>query len=140
MDRQGGMRTTRAKQAEGRVGYYHCISRVINRAFALGEEEKEHLVKLMRRYEAFCGVKVVTYCVMSNHFHILLQVPVRPAPDRLPTDEELVSLVRKAKDSYGSVTLKQELELLRKEQAHDAAEALRERFFCRMWDVSWFMQ
>ena len=26
----------------------------------------------MREYERFCGVKVVTYCVMSNHFHILL--------------------------------------------------------------------
>jgi len=29
----------------------------------------------MRRLEAFLDVRVLTYCVMSNHFHILLEVP-----------------------------------------------------------------
>src|SRR3712207_6223364 len=99
------MRSVRAKQEKGTVGYYHCISRVIDRQLILGKEEKEELVSLMRRYEAFCGVKVITYCVMSNHFHILLQVPQRPCGEKLPTDGELVSLVRKARDCYGSATL-----------------------------------
>ena len=40
--------------------------------------EKEEFVKLMRIYEKFCGVKVLSFCVMSNHFHILLKVPPRP--------------------------------------------------------------
>jgi len=130
----------RAKQDEGTTGYYHCLSRVVDRQFVLGPQEKEQLVLLMRRYEAFCGVKVVTYCVMSNHFHILVEVPQRPDPHHLPTDAELVSLVRKARDSYGSATLQQDLERLRTEHAHASLERLRERFFCRMWDVSWFMR
>ena len=134
------MRSARLKQEKGTVGYYHCISRVVDRQFVLGEVEKEELVSLMRRYEAFCGVKVITYCVMSNHFHILLQVPQRPEPAHLPSDAELVALVRKAKDSYGSATLEQDLERWRREGADAAAEALKERFFCRMWDVSWFMR
>jgi putative transposase len=134
------MRSARLKQEKGTVGYYHCISRVVDRQFVLGEVEKEELVTLMRRYEAFCGVKVITYCVMSNHFHILLQVPQRPEPGQLPSDAELVALVRKAKDSYGSATLEQDLERWRREGADAAAEALKERFFCRMWDVSWFMR
>jgi REP element-mobilizing transposase RayT len=134
------MRTARAKQDNGVTGYYHCISRVVDRQFVLGAPEKEELVSLMRRYEAFCGVKVVTYCVMSNHFHILLEVPARPEPDKLPSDAQLVALVRKAKDSYGSGTLQQDLQRLRAEHAEAAVAALRERFFCRMWDVSWFMR
>ena len=136
------MRTARAKQEDGTTGYYHCISRVVDRQFVLGAQEKEQLVTLMRRYEAFCGVKVITYCVMSNHFHILVEVPKRPEKERLPSDAELVSLVRKAKDSYGSGTLQQDLQRLRAEGAQGAvaAEALRERFLCRMWDVSWFMR
>jgi REP element-mobilizing transposase RayT len=135
------MRTARAKHEKGTVGYYHCISRVVDRQFVLGREEKEHLVKLMRGYEAFCGVKVITYCVMSNHFHILVEVPERPAPRHLPTDAQLVALVRKAKDCYGSATLEQDLKRLRAESADaEAADALRERFFCRMWDVSWFVR
>jgi putative transposase len=29
----------------------------------------------MRLYEAFCGVRVLSYWVMSNHFHLLVEVP-----------------------------------------------------------------
>jgi REP element-mobilizing transposase RayT len=44
----------------------------------LGDVEKEQFVAFMREYERFCGVMVITYCLMSNHFHILLKVPERP--------------------------------------------------------------
>jgi hypothetical protein len=134
------MRGPRVKQQPGEVGYYHCISRVVDGQFVLGEAEKEELVTLMRSYEGFCGVKVVTYAVMSNHFHILVQVPQRPARQQLPSDEQLVALVRKARDCYGAGTLEKELKALREHNAVVAAERLRERFFCRMWDVSWFMR
>jgi hypothetical protein len=116
---------------------------VVDRQFVLGEEEKEKLVTLMRGYEAFCGLKVITYCVMSNHFHILVQVPQRPEPQHLPSDAQLVALLGKARDTYGSATLEKELKALRENKETGtaaAAERLRERFFCRMWDVSWFMR
>ena len=29
----------------------------------------------MRMYENFSGCRVLSYCVMSNHFHLLLEVP-----------------------------------------------------------------
>ena len=32
-------------------------------------------VLLMPRLEAFSGVRVLTYALMSNHFHLLCQVP-----------------------------------------------------------------
>ncbi len=32
------------------VAYYHVISRVVNRDFVLGEEQKEHFILLIRRY------------------------------------------------------------------------------------------
>src|SRR4029078_12019953 len=115
------MRTARARQQDGTTGYYHCISRVVDQQFVLGAQEKEQLVTLMRRYEALCGLKVLTYCVMSNHFHILVEVPKRPEKGQLPSDAELVALVRKAKDSYGSGTLQQDLERLRAEGADAAA-------------------
>ena len=30
---------------------------------------------MMREYEDFCGVQVISYCIMSNHFHLLVEVP-----------------------------------------------------------------
>ena len=53
---------------------YHVINRVVDRRFAFGEEEKEKFRMFMRMVEGFSGCQVLSYCVMSNHFHILLEV------------------------------------------------------------------
>jgi len=39
--------------------------------FVLGATEQDVFVRMMREYEEFCGVQVLSYCVMSNHFHLL---------------------------------------------------------------------
>ena len=72
------MRLPRIK-AEG-PAFYHCVSRVVEGRFifqttAPGSVEAEYFVGLMRRLEAFSGVQVLTYALMSNHFHVLCQVP-----------------------------------------------------------------
>ncbi|MBK1830824.1 transposase [Verrucomicrobiaceae bacterium R5-34] len=61
--------------AETDSSLYHCISRVVDRQFILGRVEKDMFVQIMRQYEAFCGVRVLSYCIMSNHFHLLVEVP-----------------------------------------------------------------
>ena len=53
---------------------YHVINRVVDRRFAFGDEEKEKFRMFMRMVEEFSGCQVLSYCVMSNHFHILLEV------------------------------------------------------------------
>jgi putative transposase len=40
----------------------------------------------MRLLEAFCGVRVLTYALMGNHFHLLCEVP---APKALSQSEVL---------------------------------------------------
>ena len=53
----------------------HCVSRTMDRVFKFGSKEKAVFVKMMRQYEKFCGVEILSYCVMSNHFHVLVRVP-----------------------------------------------------------------
>ena len=72
------MRFPRVK-AEGQ-SFYHCVSRVVDRRFIFqtaghGSTEAERFVLLMRRLEVFSGVRVLTYTLMSNHFHLLCEVP-----------------------------------------------------------------
>ena len=135
------MRRARLKgEPEAEVAYYHCVSRIVDRRFVLEAREKETFVRMMRGYESYCGVRIITFCVMSNHFHILLEVPRRPPLELLPTDAELVARLRMAQCSFGSSTLAQRLEMLRTAGDHQRAEELRERFFSTMWDVSYFMR
>ncbi len=122
------------------MAYYHCVSRIVDRRFVLEAREREIFVRLMRGYESYCGVRIITFCVMSNHFHILLEVPRRPPVELLPTDAELVERLRRARCSFDANTLAQQVEMLRASGDHQRAEELRERFFVTMWDVSYFMR
>jgi REP element-mobilizing transposase RayT len=66
---------------------FHCISRVVDRKFRFLDEEREAFRMLMRMMENFSGCRVLSYCVMSNHFHLLVEVP--PLPEGGLTDAEL---------------------------------------------------
>ena len=57
-----------------------------------GTGEKEKFRALMRALEDFSGCKVLTYCVMANHVHILLEVP--PMPKDALSDEQLLARLR----------------------------------------------
>ncbi len=121
------------------MAYYHCISRVVNREFVFGEVEKEQFVRLMREYEQFCGVRILTYCILSNHFHILVEVPERPSA--LPGSEELLKkLEQLSGTAMSAATARQRMEMFR--QAGDLAgeKAFWERICASMWDVSAFMK
>jgi REP element-mobilizing transposase RayT len=133
------MRQPRLKvPADRPVGYYHCLSRVVDRRFIFGEPEKEHFVKLMREYEAFCEVQVLTHSVMSNHFHILLEVPRRPV--LLPDAEAILAKLKNLSGHNGVKHLRQQVELLRKANDHAAEAQLLTRYHDRMWDVSAYMK
>jgi putative transposase len=120
------------------LAYYHCVSRVVNRAFVMQAEEREMFVSLMRMYEKLCQVRVVTFCVLSNHFHVLVEVPMRP--EVLPTEEEVLRIVRSAFGKNVAHSVRAEVQQLRKGGAHEAAQKIIDGFTSRMWDISQFMK
>ena len=63
------------RKSSVRPVFYHVISRVVDRRFVFGADEKEKFRTLMRLQEKFTGCRVASYCLMDNHFHILLEVP-----------------------------------------------------------------
>ena len=129
------MRNARIKGV-GR-SYYHCMSRVVHRQFLMDDKEKEQFLRLMRRLEGFCDVRVLTYALMDNHFHILLEVPAR---EESIDDEELF---RRMAFLYGPeriAALRRELERWRAVGREDLAERCKGRYLYRMHDVSEFMK
>jgi REP element-mobilizing transposase RayT len=124
------MRKSRLKLEE--TSYYHCMSRVIEQRFIMGEREREYFVNQMRNLAVFSGLRILTYCVMSNHFHILLQVPRRePVSDRL--------LLERLRAIYPANRVAEVAILLRdyrKAGNHDAADRLKASYTYRMYDIS----
>jgi putative transposase len=133
------MRQPRLKAPEDcPMAYYHCVSRVVERRFALGEEERFMFVRLMRLYERVCQVRVVSYCIMSNHFHLLVEVPQRPA--QLPSEGELLAHIGRCHGKRRAGLIEEQLRQYRRVGAHQAAQALLDGWLARMWDLSHFMK
>jgi hypothetical protein len=51
------------------------MSRTVNREWLFDETAKEVLRKQLWQVADFCGVKIITYALLSNHFHVLVRVP-----------------------------------------------------------------
>ncbi|MCC5841950.1 MAG: transposase, partial [Opitutales bacterium] len=70
-----GRRRPRVLAKPGRAAVYHVVSRTCGQDFLLGAVEKERMRDLIGRVAAFCGVELLTYCILDNHFHLLVEVP-----------------------------------------------------------------
>jgi REP element-mobilizing transposase RayT len=139
----------------------------VGRGFVLEEDEREHFRMLMRMCEKFTGCRVLSYCLMSNHFHVLLEVP--PMPEGGISDEELfkrlavfyneaqMAEIAKEMEDATSARARGEFELLpvdedglpltvdqelamAKQLAARRVEEIRSRFTRRMHDLSEFMK
>ena len=118
---------------------YHLVSRVVDGRFIFGDAEKEMFVQFLREYERFCGVQVLTFCVMSNHFHALVEVPKRS--EKLPDGEEVL---RRLKGLSGAAIragkARQMLAMFAETKDEKGAATYLAQFQRRMGDVSEFIK
>lgn len=117
---------------------YHCLSRVVDGRFALGDVEKDHLVHLIHAYALFTGLRVLTSCVMSNHFHLLLEVPAPPHP--LPDTTEVLRRFSAVAEPGEFERTRSRLEFLQRQGSEQDVAAYLEGFHRRMWDLSAYMK
>ena len=131
------------KNSTSKPVIYHCISRVVDRRFVFGERECEAFRMSMRMYENFSGCRVLSYCLMSNHFHLLLEVP--PMAEAGLGDEALLQRLSGLYSEAFVAGVAVELAEARKSagNAGDADARVAEihvRFTYRMHDLSQFMK
>ena len=126
------------KDSRTRPVIYHLIGRVVDRGFRLQVEEKEQFRMLMRMMENFSGCKVLAYCLMSNHFHILLEVP--PMPEEGLSSEEVFRRLRVLYSDAVVAEAEQKYERARSDGDEVAMAQILERYTYRMHDLSEFMK
>jgi REP element-mobilizing transposase RayT len=132
------MRTLRRIKNTKIQATYHAMSRIVGGQMLLEDREKEVLRKMLWQVADFCGVEVLTYSIMTNHFHVLVRVPEK---DRGVSD---VELLRRFNVLYPKPTKYQTASFLRLETAlrEDTEDAvkIREQLLARMHDLSEFMK
>lgn len=66
--------------------YHHLMSRIAHQVFILTEDVRNDLVEMIRRSAEFHGIRLIAWCVMTNHFHLLVYLPEAEAL----SEEEIV--------------------------------------------------
>ncbi len=133
------MRRSRLRVPEFNEGiFYHLTSRVVDKQPIFTDLEKERFVKEMRRWASFCQVQVVTFNIMSTHFHLVVREGSRP--EVALTGDQLVEYYLRQGEREIAEELQHQLEGYRKR--HDTVGEARflEKRLARMWNVSAFMQ
>lgn len=135
---QNQLRSRKRLLVKNGVGVYHVMSRTACKQFLFGPKEKEVFCALLFQQAEFAGLEVLSYCVMSNHVHLLLRV----TPVEAMADSELL---RRYAAYYGDSKVPlsaYSLEELRVVLAEGGATAIatRARILARMGNLSAFMR
>jgi REP element-mobilizing transposase RayT len=132
------MRTARIKvSANQEEAVYHLIARVVNGERLIDTLGKEVLRKQLWQVADYCGVQILTYAILSNHFHVLVRVPQVTAV----SDEELLRRYRvlyPTPSRYQSARV-EVIEAQLKTNG-SAAVVWRKRQLALMHDISGFMK
>ena len=54
---------------------HHLVSRIAHRVYFLKDEERKDFLEIVRRAAAYVDVRLIGWCVMENHFHLLVYLP-----------------------------------------------------------------
>lgn len=131
------MRQPRLKSEES--AHYHCISRIVGRDFLIDDEGKEFFSKLLRLLAIYHDCRVLTYCIMSNHFHLLLETPGKEAASKLGRKQ----ILERVRGLYGEDAVRELMEELDRAAACGDPgweESILDRYRHQMGDLSVFMK
>ena len=132
------MRTRRIKiEPKSGEAVYHCISRTGNGAWLFDAVDKEAFRRQLWTVADYCGVEVLTWTILSNHFHVLTLVP----QSQPVSDPELLrryELLYPKPSKYNVIKLEVIKAYLRGNAPE--GEAWRQRQLAQMGDVSAFMK
>lgn len=116
---------------------YHCVSRTVNGEFLFSERDREQLRWQIWAVADYLGMEVLTYTILSNHFHVLVRAPRKiPLPDS--------ELLRRYERMYPRPTMYQtsRLEVIKAQLTSGGLEVeqWRQRQLRLMGDVSAYLK
>ena len=126
--------------------YYHCISRVVRRAFLCGfdqstqqdfEHRRQWMLDRLAEIEAVFCIDICAYAIMSNHYHLVLYINKSQVDDL--TDLEVIERWRTIYTGPDIIQRFINGEKLSKEH-HDLIAEIVGKWRLRLEDISWFMK
>ena len=124
-------------------GVMHVVNRTAGGQFLFGPEEKDYFRSLVFAAAHFCGLEVLTWTCLDNHFHLLLNVPSAAEGARLRAEISEEEIFARMKICYSRAYLEETRQRLKKFRSTPGqevlAEAIMRRLRAQMYDISAYM-
>ncbi|MGK0190545.1 MAG: hypothetical protein ACI9R3_006373 [Verrucomicrobiales bacterium] len=119
--------------------HYHVMSRAIEGRFIFDELGKERFRQLLEAHAEMAGIDVFTGCCMSNHFHLLVQVPHPEQSHAKLDDDEILRRLGLVMTTERVKEVRQMIERMKEQSPTLGYVEYRETLLARIFDVSVFM-
>lgn len=126
--------------ADGEDNIYHVVTRTVGREILFGDEEREVFRKILFKQLRFSGVKCLAWCLMGNHFHLLLEVPDKEKALEGFSEEDLLGRLGVLKSEYSTRMLLAQAEMYQKGGKAEAFSEIASKVRARLFDLSMFMK
>lgn len=147
-------RTRRVKSEND--AFYHVMSRTAGKRFLLKDPRiKRIMIDSLRVAAEFSGVKIGSYVIMDDHFHLMVEVPtietalaeiaknLGPVPEKMKKkipEEEVMRRLAVLKGEKRAKEIAGYIKMLRQSKQKREAEAEIDRYRKRMQDLSQFVK
>ena len=118
---------------------HHLTSRIAHRVYFLEDEERTEFVDLLLAVSSFTGIRLLGWCIMTNHFHVFAYLPQTPCD---LSDDEVMMRYETIAAWQGRDGVACDFKLWQS-QGTVGADRIREailRLRRRMYDIGWFMK
>ena len=126
-------------ESDSETGVFHIVSRAVDRRRIFGTEEKDVFLRMVRAAAAFHQVEILTFCVMGNHFHLMVRIPQQPAGFDMPL-EEVFALWGPTVCSSSRSSQQRRLDMFMGNGCAELADQWRKRMIARMFSLTAFMK
>ncbi len=114
------------------------MSRIAHKVFFMTDEVRNDFIEMIRRAADFCGIRLVAWCIMANHFHLLAYLP---PPEDIDESEILRRFgVLKGRARLESLAAELAMKRLVAESGEDEAQNILSGIKSSMYDIGNFMK
>ncbi len=118
--------------------YHHLMSRIAHRVYFMTDEVRNDFLGMILRSAEFCGIKLIAWCIMANHFHILAYLP---EPEEI-NEKEILRRYGVLKGRERLSALKDRIAAIRagEEDSEERVNEILAKIKSSMYDIGVFMK
>jgi len=118
----------------------HVVSRTAGQEILFGDVDKETFHKILFKQLKFSGLRVIAWCFMGNHFHLLLEIPDRDTALACLSEEDIIARLACFGEEHSTKLLLGEVADCRRVGNVAGLTRIAEKVSRRLFDLSMFMK